>query len=285
MPLWGVENTQLSVAGTSAIWGLVSAANRNLPGISVVQQESLWLPGFVQPMDSGGYITSSDNLPAAEFSSSILAYIYGLDTATTQSLSSTYDYSGQSNLGMFAQWQKYSFQANTTSKILNLIWTDLVANGLMGTRGWLTTPVSGSSNGSKKFKRAEASVDGTTTYVGITQYNRVIHYHWLYAVPAFIALAFLAMIMFASLVLCMVGHARPSAVRRHLLHTSPGRLMTTFLYPNEIDQQAPVKTWSTNIGRKHVDMSGQIPRPVDGVVMANFGLPHSGYEPVGTTRR
>ncbi|KUL84806.1 hypothetical protein ZTR_07305 [Talaromyces verruculosus] len=290
MPLWAVENTQMKLPNGLPIWGLVSAANRDLPGISVVQQEALWLPGYTQVLIAGatsGTIDTFDNLPAAEFSSAILSYIYSLDGATQSSFAVAYDYSGKTNLGMFAQWQKDSLYANTTSRILNLIWTDMVANGIMGTRGWLSNPATGGSSSNSNVKRGMASIFkrqasgvDASTFVGVTAYNRVIHYHWLFAIPAAIVVAFVVMIMCATLIFCIIGHARPSYIHRHLYHTSPGRLMTMFLYPNEFNAQSSMKDWSKDVGGKRVDMSEHIPRPMDEVRLGEYEQRHSSPEPL-----
>ncbi|KAK4246331.1 hypothetical protein C7999DRAFT_33294 [Corynascus novoguineensis] len=45
------------------------------------------------------------------------------------------DYSGQTNLALKRRWKDLSRSADTVAKIPNLIWTDLAANAVVGTKG------------------------------------------------------------------------------------------------------------------------------------------------------
>jgi hypothetical protein len=273
MPLWGVENTQSELQDVYPLWGLVSPAYKGRSDMSVIQKASLWLPGWFNSK-FGPVLTSSDNVPGSRFHTTMLGAAYSLDQLNPN-LDHTTDYSAASNLAMYAQWQRYSRQPETTSKIINLIWTDLAANSVLGTRGWLSNAIS-SPNAVQKRNGSSGSsssspVNGQTRNVDILIYHRVIRYHWYFAIPALITLLVVILIALEMFFLMIFAHARPSYLRMYLNHTSVSRIMTNFLYPGLTDPQAPTKEWAPVAGTKNIDISGPLPRAVDPVMMVNYG--------------
>lgn len=263
-PLWAVELTKIQLRDMRAMWGLVSEQYKNSPNISVVQSEGLWLPGLLGEDTSP--VSASMNLPGVSFHMNAFAPIYSMSEAS--SLSTVGDYSGRSNLAMFARWQRLSKQASTTSTIINQIWTDIAANAIVGTRGWVNK-----GHGLPTQKRdgeSTAPREGQVVNVLINLYRHRVKFHVVYGIPAFIALSFAVAIAASSCVLCVCGRARPSVVRKHLSHTAAGRLMGTFVYPGHVDQQAPTKVWNEALGAKKISMAGPTPQPSDPIMMAPY---------------
>ncbi|KAI2278777.1 hypothetical protein LOZ05_000374 [Ophidiomyces ophidiicola] len=261
-PFWGVERPGIKLGDISAMWGLVSNRYKSSNDLSIVQNDALWLPGFVSLSKTP--VASYMNLPGVSFYMNAFASIYTMGSDTPDTLM---DYTGKSNLAMYARWQELSKQANTTSTIINQIWTDIAANAVLGTRGW----ISANAEDLKILKRNnDKPREGQTVNVPVKIYDHRVSYHIVYGIPAFIALLLTTAVAASSGVLCIIGRARPAVVRRYLFHTAPGRILGTFVYPNEVDPQAPTNGWNDTVGSKKVSMAGPVPYPSDPVMMAPY---------------
>ncbi|WEW55920.1 hypothetical protein PRK78_001355 [Emydomyces testavorans] len=262
-PFWGVERPNIKMQDIAAMWGLVSDRYKNRDEISVIQSKELWLPGFI-----GDKISPSVtymNLPGVSFYIDALASIYTM--SDPPAINTLGDYTGRSNLAMYARWQQLSKHANTTSTIINQIWTDITANAVVGTRGWTKE---GESDLHKRAEGDKSPPQGKSVNVPVNVYRHQVKYRIAYGIPAFISLALAIVVMASSCVLCLVGRARPSVVRRHLYHTAPGRILGTFMYPGQVDQQAPTKGWNEAVGSKKVSLAGSMPHPSDPIMMAPY---------------
>lgn len=131
-PLWGVENITDFLSNIKPLWGLVSSQYRDREDITVIQEPSLWLPGYKSGISP---VSTIENLPGTNFPVDLLGAAYGLEGDQEDQVA---DYTGKTNLAMYAKWQEYSRAATSTSKIFNLIWTDMAANAVLGTRGKLS---------------------------------------------------------------------------------------------------------------------------------------------------
>ena len=60
------------------------------------------------------------------------------------------DYTAKSNLAVYATWQENSRNPAMVLKIINLVWTYIAANAVVGTWGWQRELVSGTD---ENFKR------------------------------------------------------------------------------------------------------------------------------------
>lgn len=237
---WGIENTAMMLADGSPLWGLVSASTQTSPELSVVQSPYLYLPGDAS-LATLPTIGGFQNLPGAEFYSDALNTIFQLDSPPIRLA----DYTGMTNLGMYAKWQNLSRTAGGAANILNLIWTDIAANAVVGTKSWLPSPPL-----TDPQKRQDQS--SQVAQVLVTVYSSRIQYNWLFAIPALVALAISGLIGLTTLALMVVGHARPSKMKRYLNALSPGRILATFVYPNECDQQIATTTWLQTVGSKKI---------------------------------
>jgi hypothetical protein len=200
MPLSGVENLDMTLADVNPLWGLVSpelaaAAGAN---VSTLRKDSLLLPRFPL-VDIDGHL--GENLPAVDFPLGALSKLYSEDLGPLP------DYSGKSSLAISRRWANLSRSAETVVKIPNLIWTDLAANSVVGTR---------SLAGSHR--------------VPVTVYARRIQYRLPYALPAFLVLAALAVTSLATLSAALLRRTTNlGKMKRYLNATAAGRIMTAVL--------------------------------------------------------
>jgi len=267
------------------VWGVTLPEHSNHPNISTARQEYLYLPG-IAPMDFEGtsvFATptqSHQNLAGVDFYSRIMAVAYSLGQGG--GLVSSWgipDYSGRTNMAMYNRWQELSRNTTAAAKILNLIWTDISANAVVGTRSQL--PSEPLQNLVKRDGPA------TIAQVPITVYTRRIRFHFYYGIPAFLVLVLLAIVVVAALGFLAIGRTSLLRMRTYLNSTSAGRILTTLLYTNDCSPNASRAEWIRAVGRKRIDLGGLHPRSKDATLgqplvsgSASTGFPPS---PVGST--
>lgn len=244
MPLWGVEKTNNNLSDVNAIWGLVSSPNQGNISLSTLRKESLYLPGFVNYGDVSTF-RKIRNFPGTTFHLEALSSIFQIGQSVE------IDYTGKSSLALARLWQKHSHNTESAHQILNLVWTDLAANSVVGTRGMHDDP--------KAVKRAEANDDKYP----VLKYHRRIRYRLQYAVPAIFVLILLVLILIATVLSCL----RDSGIKklkRFLMKTSQARILTARLYGTsspEMDSDRGLwgdkKSWRETMGRKEITLSQQ----------------------------
>jgi hypothetical protein len=102
--------------------------------------------------------------------------------------------------------------------ILNLIWTDIAANMVVGTKG-LHTPENA------KRKRYGEGTDARSM-PAVTSYTRRVKYRYVYGIPAFLALFLTMATVLSTLFFMFFSGGKPSNIRAFLQHTSAGRFLT-----------------------------------------------------------
>ncbi|KAF2124563.1 hypothetical protein P153DRAFT_350725 [Dothidotthia symphoricarpi CBS 119687] len=207
-PLWGVENTNMSIRDGGALWGLVSPESAAQLKLSTVRKESLYLP-------RRNAVMGFQNMPGLDFASLALEMTYETGFHSTNPV----DYSGKSNLAMYQRWQELSRKPETSAQILNLIWTNIAANMVLGTRGLHN------EDASKKKRDGTSKNDAKRPTV--TMYTRRVKYRYVYGIPAFLALFLLAVTTVSTIFFMFFGSGRPSNMRTFLQHTSAGRFLTS----------------------------------------------------------
>ena len=256
-PLWAVEHREdLVLTEVKPLWGLVSPEFAGDPGITTIQREFLWLPETATDA-SFGWI--QDNIAASQFHGQALTATFNIggdDTAFLDTaLTKTNDYSGQNNIALFFKWNKLTQSATSASNILNLVWTDLAANAVVGTRacGWSARP------GAIQQNHAYLS-PGNIVQVPVILWERHLRYHVVYAIPAIIAAILVLIVTATALTLLLLRRSGLAKLRWYLNHTSPGRVLTLLLYPDESQPQALTSAWLNGVGRKMVDLKHPDPR-------------------------
>lgn len=245
-PLWAVEKTDMLLRDVNPIWGIVSSPDQGNISLSTLRKESLYLPGFAN-MAGTSTFDESRNLPGTKF------HLNALSTAYEIGSTDVMEYTGKSSLALAKLWQRCSRHAASSHKVLNLVWTDLAANAVVGTRGMHEQ--SGSIH-----KRAAASQDDDL--YPVLNHHRRIRYHLQYAIPAIIVLVLTVLILLATLVSCI----RDSGIRklkRFLMKTSQARILTARLYgtssPEGMNSDRGMwsdkKGWRETTGRKEISLS------------------------------
>lgn len=265
MPLWGVENTgdNFALGEINLIWGLISPTYADHENVSSVRQSSLYLPGF--PSISIGTIFP-DNLPGAEFSLEAMQVAYNVDSGSLPSSETfqTTDYTGTSSMAMWALWQNVTASAQTASIIPTLIWTDVAASTVVGTKGVLGPGNAASSN---------------TVPILVMPSVLAVKIHYLFVIPAFLAALGLVIVIIAGIASLVFGQDNLDRMQLHFQQLSPGRIFTTFLYNDQGVMTIKSKDWSKRMGGRMIDLSGQF--PVADVVESSL-LQSPGKSPRGT---
>ncbi|OCK73509.1 hypothetical protein K432DRAFT_430554 [Lepidopterella palustris CBS 459.81] len=262
MPLWGVENTGNAyyTQDMNLIWGLVSPAYENNQNVSTVRQPSLYLPGWIGTLDTLGMLaTSYENLPGSDFSVGALATAYDIGGPNA----GQFDYSGQTNMAMWSRWQTLTNSPRTAALIPNLIYTDIAAAAVVGTKGVL-----GPGNAAHENQVA----------LPVTPTVSKIQYHYPFAIPALAAALILVVITLLAFVTVCLGGLGIGRMRLHLQQISPGRVYTTFMYRGPDGLTMNSKDWSKQFGKKMVDLSGEFPVATNVMPQSDKGFRVSGYE-------
>jgi len=257
-PLWGVENAEMKLREGGPLWGMVTEEAAKKLNLSTIRKSSLYLPGLGSSVsDVGG----SQNMPALDFHRGALAVAYEVSDSTA---SSEYEnYSGRSNLAMYRLWQQLSNNTLDAAKILNLIWTDVAANSVVGTK-------------SIGNDTAQAQ-DGPNGVPAVTFYERRIRFHYPYGIPAFLTLLMTLLVLGIATLFSIFGTARSSHMRTYLNETSTGRLLTPVVVPGthgpvlRTERDIPAHQWARGPGGRQVTLgledpprTGYVYQPVHG---------------------
>ena len=250
MPLWGVETVDFELQDLYQLWGLVSPELETSVNLSTIRAPHLYLPGY----GGSGLLTASspsyENLPASHGFADVLSAVYELSSGEWT------DYSGGTNIAMYARWRDYSTSAAGVKTIPSLIWTDLAANKFVGARSWSSR--TGLPPNLLQKRDGTGSSDGDQTLVPVTVYERQIRYHWLFAIPACLALLLFFVVLVAALVSVLSGKGLPARVRHYLFHLSSGRLLGEMQHPGECDKLASTNEWLARVGKRPADLRNYV---------------------------
>jgi hypothetical protein len=246
MPLWGVEKTgyRYRLPELNLIWGLVSPAYQENANISTVRQPSLFLPGWINPLSISDttFINPGQNLPGSDFSVSVLSAAYSVGGFSSNGWM---DYTGKSSIAMWARWQNLSLNAETAALIPNLIFTDISASAVVGTKGVLQPGNTARQN---------------LVPISVTPMILTVRYQVPYAIPAAITALLLLVIACGALVATFLRRDGLSQMRRQLQQLSPGRIYTMLLSPGaSSDMLMQGEDWNKKFGGDVIDLSGDFP--------------------------
>jgi hypothetical protein len=248
-PTWAVEAADQRLRDGAPLWGLIAPEEKEkVKNMTLVQKPDLWLPGYLDTLSAGSPVSSGQNLPGVDFYARALGVAYSIGFGSSDNL---FDYSGANNLGVYNKWANMSKTPEDAAKIINLIWTDVAANSVVGTKNWF-------AESNTLTRRAEG--DTEQVLVPVNQYTRRVRYHLPYAIPALIVLAIFACVFCISFVMTIFGQSGPGRMKVFLTKTSVGRVMTSLLRPDELAAGAPAKFWAERMGRMYIDYVGNVPR-------------------------
>jgi hypothetical protein len=238
-PLWGVENAGMNFSQISPLWGIVDAKYENSRNVSTLRSDALWLPGYVEGVNLP--INSFMNTPGSHFHSHALRYIYGtLGTIPSQPTFDILGYSGHAQFAMYRKWLELSTNAQDSAKIIDLVWTDIVANAVVGTKGW-------------------ASEGMNSNAVEVTYAQRNVHYRLVYAIPAMLLLIITLCVLLLTALLVAMQRTGLSKMIWFLDRTSLGRNFTALLYPDVTSQETSTKAWQDRDAQRLVTVSADRP--------------------------
>lgn len=270
LPLWGVEDLKapMTMEGTSPFWGILGRANSTLLStpynISTIAKKNLYLPGYLDWSGQDGFnptpITNGQNLPGTDFYAQALRNALTI-TKPGSTMSQTKgdlgwnggaDFSGYTSLALFAKWQQLSRTPDDAARIINLVWTDVSANTVVGTKGWgLTSAAAVAKAAAKVGARADPAPLVTEVEVPIIVYKMYIRYRIPFAVPAFLVLGLTVVVLTTLIILLVSGRTGPKRMRRFLEDISVGRVMGVLLWP-EKKKNLKTKEWVGSVGTRRV---------------------------------
>jgi hypothetical protein len=282
MPLWAVEKTNETLSSLIPLWGLVDKEDASFPNVSYKRSPHLWLTGSA---GLGSIAYASMNLPGVEFPGNALNAAYNVDPSSSN-MNGLSDYSGKSSLPLYNRWKDLTRTTAGSAKVINLIWTDLAANAVVGTKSW----VSGYNPASKPIKKRDNKGSNDSSMVPVIPYSRVVRYKMQFAIPAFILLALLVSALIAA---CMMAITRRTSIKRisaYLERLSAGRVMTALLERQQgyssaggssvelvgarsISKGQKSSKWIKQHGRTRIDIAGEAPR------MAGYNTHEMSNEP------
>lgn len=240
MPLWGFEESGLTTLGIGATWGLLTPEYASYDNVSSIRTPHLYLPGFVAYLAPTLSLGMDDNYPASDFPSRIMNSVFDLNTEWA------FDLVGRANMAIFTRWQSLSEKPETASNIIKLLWTDLAASAVVGTKGVL-----GSLNDGDF---------GDASNIRVRPIEHRITFNYLYGIPAFILALFLTLIFTAMFFSVCFGKVTLAKLRLRLQQLSTGRIFTTFLYPDASNLTMRSKDWANANGDTKVTVGAYAER-------------------------
>lgn len=228
VPTWAVESTGRLLQNIEPIWGLVSEDLSSVPGIDTFQQPAIYLPASwtFDPLWST-VETFSDATAAASAPGAALATIYGGDLDREWLRTSGVNYGSHSSWSMLLKWSELSRNAFTAGKVVDLIWTEIMANVLIGTAGRLSTS-------------ADQTIKGAAA-----RNVRAVAFDWQYATIALVFLAMYFVLLVWTIVSSILRSGNIATLRHFLNQSAAGRSTTSerFREEGEAIDLARTKEW------------------------------------------
>jgi hypothetical protein len=250
VPLWGLEAWDYPLLGTRPVWGLVDRVYEGFPKVTTLRDPDFYLIGTANAADplidklSPQY--SHINLAGA------IAPLAALATITTPRTSTIepemVNFAAAQNMGLWLRWRDLTASADSLPKMFRLMWTDLAASAMTGSKGVLGTH----------------NIDtGNAARIQVRHSVHRIKYHILFAVPAFAVVLVMLIILALVLISLFAGHSSLNVMDTRLKQTSMGRVLTTLFYPETSSFDMPSKQWTLANANRPLDMSYSSPMPGD----------------------
>ncbi|KAF6835364.1 hypothetical protein CMUS01_05815 [Colletotrichum musicola] len=249
-PLWALEDSGLAMDGISPIWGIISPEYASRPNISTVKQPAFHLPGY-----SSSLLRSSlqpplgvmrYNLAGSDFPSEVMRTLFASGLATgVLGVEWPFDLAGAASMTILRRWQTLARDPRSAADIIKLLWTDVAASAVVGTKGALGPGNAGA---------ADEAVP-----IEIRPYGRRIKYRYAFGLPAFLLLLVMGCVAGVLIVSAVLGSSTVGVLRRRMRELTVGRVLTTFLYPESGDMSMTSAAWSRANGDKAVRL-GAVPQ-------------------------
>jgi hypothetical protein len=268
-PLWGMEESGMRITDIPTVWGMISEEYAKYPNVSSIRQPSFRLPGYAGRGSLGGEGLFNSppeilfqNLPAHDFPVQVANTIYTESSIRGGIMNEEWpvDMRGRAVLAVYARWSDLSRNASSVGTIIDLIWTDLAASAVVGTKGTL---------GPGNNAAAAAAADVPVVMIKPTVLK--IRYHLAFGIPAFLLLVVIGLISGLAVFSFVTHMSTLEVLKLRLQQLSVGRVFTTVLYPEGSNFTMSPRDWSVTSGKRTVTLDG-LKRPdlADG----GYGGPH-----------
>lgn len=240
MPIWGFEQLSYRLNNYEPVWGLVNAAYEGFQNITTLKAPSFYMLGSANYLLADAFRPggTSMNLPAAIAPIQALGTVVNSDSITSSDL---FDFFSRRSFSRWIKWQNLSESEDTIPTVIKLIWTDIAASALVGTKD---VGARGSQTSSESIK------------MKVTPTVRKVRFRYLFGIPAFLVLICIiacSLLAFASMLL---GYSSLSTVGHRLKQTSVGRALTTAFYPEASSFSMSPREWVSSYGSKKLDLAG-----------------------------
>ncbi|KAI4164113.1 MAG: hypothetical protein LQ342_002350 [Letrouitia transgressa] len=223
-PLWAVERTYKPTFDAPPLWGIVAKKHKKAKDLSTIRAKRFWIPATGS---SRGIKTSLDSMTSTRAFAAVLDSTYAISTDNDLATA----YTGSQNAALKRLWQELSQSPDTASRIINLIYTEILATTTVGTKSAIVSPT---QKGSNSLNR-------------VVQNERRLQYDLRYAIPAIAELLIVTLVMIA-LIVCFLSGFSFEKMSQLLNQTSTGRIVTNLLYPDICEPGAKTKDWAHAAG-------------------------------------
>ncbi|KAF4466271.1 hypothetical protein FALBO_6867 [Fusarium albosuccineum] len=247
MPIWGVEDWNLGLAQFQPIWGIVDPSFKGFRNVSTTQAPSLYMLGSAMDNMLAGVSSLNPSSPTMNLPGSIVP-ISALHTIVNNrdTTEPVIDVAAQGSMSLWLKWKRLSASEDSVPMIVKLLWNDLAASALVGSKGVL---------GARNEEPAQAAS------VRVVPTVHRIKYRWVFGIPAFIVIVCMGLILLMVAGSAVAGKSGFDLLRHRLKQVAVGRVLTTIFHPDSSSFIMSPADWSRANGEKHIDMAGGRPAP------------------------
>lgn len=240
MPLWGVEDWYFELGEWKPIWGLVHESFEGFQNVSTVRQPWFYMLGSFNSIASPKLypMQTIENLPAGIAPIAALNNIMSTTSSVT-SASDEVDITAAGSMSLWLRWRELSGSVEEVPKIFKLLWTDVAASALVGTKGVLGEGNAGPG------QLVEIHVNPTV--------HRVL-YHYAFGIPAFFTALCLLFVLLLVCLSLVTGHSSLGIMDQRLKQTSLGRSLTTLHNPESSSFNMSSTDWNKANGHRYLDL-------------------------------
>lgn len=242
-PIWAVEVVptipyeHAPERQVSPFWGIVTEETAQSADVMTLRRPSFYLP-VSNSLLFDDKMNAIDSAAGANVPLGLLGSIYdgyGIQDAIPE-------LAGSNDWRLLQRISQLSEDATTAGQIINLLWTDLAANALVGTKSVLS--------------RADGNNPQESAPMLARAYENGLAYDWRYAVPALAFAGLYVALLAWSMVLFCTTRLSFSKLRFMLNQSSAGRSMTTERYQASAEADfASTKTWAKTRGGEMVRLT------------------------------
>ncbi|KAL8693631.1 MAG: hypothetical protein Q9218_001589 [Villophora microphyllina] len=277
MPTWVIEKADgYQIQDISLLWGLANESQVDKNAFETRQAAELYLPAANHGITFGHIYDSfaAGTAPAAAWNSVYVfaasvrgaamdfipryLFLLSIDCERAADILFSYSYSGESNYGLTLKYRDLSRTPEGAAKIMNLIWTDLMAFTVVGTKTGFEVPADPSVKSDTKFPKRSSSASTDSGQRRVHPMVRKIGYRDIrYAIPAFIISGILLTSLLTATLLALRKLLSYRILKHYINQTSMGRSITQIRYPTVATARASTKEWSRATRNIVLD----VPRP------------------------